>query len=223
VKRLAFAVLLAACADETTPPWQLDHERVVAVRSTPPHINSGEVARLSALVAHEGGPTEEVSPIGASAPFAPAGLFTAVHFNLDHWQVDGANPEQLAQARTELGLADNAPVPLSVTLQFPGRLFAEKIVWLGDSRPNPDLPAVRVDGAELAGELQLAREAEASLVIEVNDGDRARWLTSCGALDGEDSPRARLRVGERCDGELVLVVRDVFGGTVWSALPLHVQ
>jgi hypothetical protein len=223
VKRIALAVLLASCADDTTPEWQLDHERVVAVRVSPPHIVFGEIAQIGALVAHEGRATEEVSPVGASAPFAPAGLFTAVHFNLDHWELDGAPPEQLAQARAELGLADDDPVPVAVTLQFPGRLYAEKIVWLGDSRANPDVATVLVDGAELADDLRLAGEAQAALVIEVNDGDRVRWLTSCGALDEHDSPRATLRVDARCDGELVVVVRDMFGGTAWRVWPLHVQ
>jgi hypothetical protein len=216
-------VLVGGCADEMTPEWQLDHERVVAVRVTPPHIVSGEVALLDALVAHEGGPAEEVSPTGATAAFAPAGLFTAVHFNIDHWQIDGAPPEQLAQARLELGLAEDAPVPLSVTLQFPGPLYAEKIVWLGDSRANPDVPVVRVDGAELADELAVAGEASAAVVIEVTDATRVHWLTSCGELDEHDSARATLRVGARCDGELAVVVRDAFGGTAWRVWALHVQ
>jgi hypothetical protein len=223
VRCLAIAALLAGCADETVQPWALDHERIVAVRATPPHIVLGEIALLTALVAHDDGPVEEVVPTGASAPFAPAGLFAAVHFNIDHWQIDGAPPEQLAQARVELGLDEGEPVPLPVTLQFPGRLYAEKIVWLGDSRPNREVPRVLVDGAELGDELQLAGQAEVALVIEVNDSDRAHWLTSCGELEDHDSPRATLRVDGRCDGELAVVVRDAFGGTAWRVWPFHVQ
>jgi hypothetical protein len=215
--------VLAGCADETAQEWQLDHERIVAVTVTPPHIVFGEVAQLGALVAHADASAEAVSPTGASAAFAPAGLFTAVHFNIDHWEVDGAPPEQLAQARVELGLADDDPVPLSVTLQFPGPLYAEKIVWLGDSRPNPEVPRVLLDGTELAGPVMLERQAEAALVIEVNDGARVHWLTSCGALDEHDSPRATLRASGRCDGQLAVVVRDAFGGTAWRVWPLHVE
>ena len=223
MKRLVLAVALASCADETTPEWQLAYDRVVAVQVTPPHIVTGEVAQLRALVAHDDGPAEEVSPTGASAPFAPAGLFTAVHFNLDHWEIDGAGPDQLAQARDELGLSDDEPVPISVTLQFPGPLYAEKTVWLGDSRGNPDMPRLVVAGAVVEDSLTVQGAQEIALVIEVADGDRVRTLTSCGELDEHDSARATLRVSGRCDGELAVVVRDAFGGTAWRVWPLHVQ
>lgn len=223
MKQRVLVLLLAACADETTPEWQLAYDRVVAVQVTPPHIVAGEVAELRALVAHEDGSAEEVSPTGASAPFAPAGLFTAVHFNLDHWEIDGAGPEQLAQARAELGLSDDEPVPISVTLQFPGPLYAEKIVWLGDSRSNPPVPRLEVAGVGIDDSLTLEGPQEIALVIEVTDGDRVRTLTSCGELDDHDSARATLRVSGTCDGELAVIVRDAFGGTAWRVWPLHVQ
>lgn len=223
MKRLLFAVALASCADDTTPEWQLAYERVVAVEISPPHIVAGEVAQLRALVAHDDGPVEEVAPTGASAPFAPAGLFTAVHFNLDHWEIDGASAEQLARARAELGLPDDAPVPISVTLQFPGPLFAEKIVWLGDSRGNPGVPRLEIAGVGVEDSLTVEGPREIALVIEVTDGDRVRTLTSCGELDDHGSARATLRVSGICDGELVVVVRDAFGGTAWRVWPLHVQ
>lgn len=223
MKRLVLALAVAGCADDTTPAWQLDYDRVVAVQVTPPHIVFGEVAQLSALVAHAGGPVEEVSPTGASAAFAPGGLFTAVHFNLDHWEIDGAGPEQLAQARAELGLSDDELVPLAVTLQFPGPLYAEKIVWLGDSRANPPVPRVEVAGVGLDDTLSLDGPQEIVLVIEATEGDRVRTLTSCGELDDDGSARATLRVAERCEGELAVVVRDAFGGTSWRVWPIRVQ
>ena len=37
------------CTDDVDPPWQLDHDRIVAVRATPPRIASGETARLDVL------------------------------------------------------------------------------------------------------------------------------------------------------------------------------
>lgn len=223
MKWLMLAVCLVSCADETTPEWQLAYDRVVAVQVTPPHIVEGEIAQLRALVAHDDGSAEEVSPTGASAPFAPAGLFTAVHFNLDHWEIDGASPDQLAQARAELGLAADEPVPISVTLQFPGPLYAKKIVWLGDSRGNPGVPRLEASGVGVEDSLSLLGPQEIALVIEVADGDRVRTLTSCGELDNHDSPRATLRVTGRCEGALAVVVRDAFGGTAWRVWPLDVQ
>ena len=223
MKRLAVALALAGCADDTTPEWQLAYDRVVAVQVTPPHIVFGEVAQLSALVAHDDGPTEVVSPTGASAAFAPGGLFTAVHFNFNHWEIDGAGPEQLDQARAELGLAAGEPVPLSVTLQFPGPLYAEKIVWLGDSRANPADPELEAGGVALDDTLSLDSPQETTLVIEAAEGDRVRTLTSCGELDDHDSARATLRVVGRCEGELAAVVRDAFGGVSWRVWPLRVQ
>ena len=96
----------AACAEDTTPRWQLDNDRVLAVRSTPAQLASGQVALLDALVAYADGPTQQVAPLGATAAFAPAGLFTAVHFNLDHWEIDGPDAARLDAAnRTSVAMA----------------------------------------------------------------------------------------------------------------------
>ena len=80
-------------------------------------------------------------PGNVVAPDAPGDLFTAVHFNVDHWQIDGPDEARLGAAREELGLPDGAPVPLEVTVELPGPLYAQKIVWLGDARANPASPA----------------------------------------------------------------------------------
>jgi len=219
VRRLVLALALTSCADDTTPEWLLAYDRVVAVQVSPPGILDGEVAQLSALVAHEDGPTEVVSPTGASAAFAPAGLFTAVHFKFDHWEIDGAGEEQLDQARAELGLPAGEAVPLSVTLQFPGPLYAEKVVWLGDSRANPPVPELVAGGVTQGDMLSLKGPQETTLAIEAADGDRVRTLTSCGDLDDHDRARATLHVDGRCEGELAVVVRDAFGGTSWRVWP----
>src|SRR6185436_20837894 len=89
------------------------------------------------------------APRNAAAVSAPGDLFTAVHFNIDHWEVRGPDEAQLANARVALGLPDGAPVPLEVTLEFPGPLYATKTVWLGDSRANPATPTLMY-GPDLA-------------------------------------------------------------------------
>lgn len=215
MKRAAL-LLLAACELETTdPPWQLAHDRVVAVRANPPHVPPGETATFDVLLAHEDGPTTVAAPVNAAAPGAPANLFTAVHFYIDHWRIDGPEDSALAAARAELGLPADAPVPLDVILELPGPLYARKTVWLGDTHENPAAPALAY-GPELP-------RGEHPLELEVPPGWSVRWLTSCGTLDGDTSPRATHEVDAPCEGELVVVVRDPLGGVAWQSLPLRVD
>lgn len=215
MKRAAL-LLLAACELETTdPPWQLAHDRVVAVRANPPHVPPGETATFEALLAHDDGPTTVVAPVNAAAPGAPAELFRAVHFYIDHWRVDGPDDSALAAARAELGLPADAPVPLDVLLELPGPLYAQKTVWLGDPHANPAPPALVYGPVVAAG--------EHSLELEVAPGWSVRWLTSCGSLDGDATSRATHVVDAPCEGELVVVVRDPLGGVAWQILPLRVD
>jgi hypothetical protein len=220
---LALLLVVTACSDEQPEAWSLDVDRIVAVSATPPHIAAGDVARLTALLANEGGPTEEAEPTRATAAGAPGGLFVAVHFDIDHWQVEGPAPAMLADARAELGLADDAPVPLDVTLQFPGPRYATKTVWLGDRAGNPTLGAVTVDGIAATDDITVGRGKSLALLIEVADSDRVRWLTSCGALADDTSSRATLVVDDPCTGELIVVVRDDAGGVAWRTLSVHAQ
>lgn len=220
MKRLALlAAAVAGCVDDSDPPWQLDHDRIVAVKAEPPAILPGEVARIDALLAHAGGPTTVEQPIGATAAGAPGELFTAVHFNLDHWEIDGPPEDQLAQARAELGLPDGAPVPLDVKLQFPGPLFATKTVYLGASYANPTA-RVMFEGADAPASLALAAHHEYKLVVAA---PRAHWFTSCGEIRGDDELEVTLVTGEACEGELVVVGRDDRGGTMWQVISLAIS
>lgn len=220
---LVASVSLVACTDEQAPRWSLDIDRIVAVRATPPHIAAGDIARLTALLANADGTTSEAEPIGASAANAPGGLFVAVHYDLDHWQVEVPDAAMLADARAELGLAGDAPVPLDVTLRFPGPLYATKTVWLGDRADNPTLGTVTIGGVEPGDDITATRGDSLELLIEVAATDRVRWLTSCGSLDGDTAARATLLVEDRCSGELAVVVRDDAGGVTWRTFAVHAQ
>jgi len=215
MKRVAILVTFAACHDELVQPWQLDHDRIVAARATPAGIASGEAAQLDALIAHEGGVTDVEMPTGATAAGAPGGLFTAVHFMFDHWEIQAPDDAQLAAARAELGLAATAPVPLEVTLVFPGKLVASKLVWLGESRANPALPAITIDGVAPGTTLDLPRGRDITLSAT---GDDVSWLSSTGTLHDDDANVATLDVarGDPATGELAVVVRDGAGGIVWQ-------
>jgi hypothetical protein len=212
----AWLVLLAACDEPATlEPWQLDHDRVVAVRATPPHIAPGEIALFDSLIAHAGGPTTIEPVYNASAATAPGDLYTAVHFYIDHWQIDGPDQARLDVARGVLGLSADAPVPLEVTLELPGPLYAYKTVWLGDSRMNPPAPTLGY-GPDL-------ERGEHALRFDPPPGGSVRWLTSCGSLRDDTEPRATHVVDETCEGELVLVVRDDAGGVAWLVLPVRAK
>ncbi|MEO7097631.1 MAG: hypothetical protein ABI175_30495, partial [Polyangiales bacterium] len=43
-------IALTACAGDLDEQWQLDHDRIIAVRATPPGILSGERAEIDALI-----------------------------------------------------------------------------------------------------------------------------------------------------------------------------
>ena len=108
--RWAWLVFVAACGGDVDPPWQLDHERVVAVRATPPHVPSGATSQLDALVAHKGAMTEVVAPEAITVVSPMALADTAI----SGATITAPDEAHLAAARAELGLAAGAPVPLEL-------------------------------------------------------------------------------------------------------------
>lgn len=216
MKRVLLLVAAGCVETHEVQPWQLDRDRVVAVRATPPHIAPGEIAMFDALLANDDGPTTVEPVYNAASPYAPGDLYSAVHFYIDHWQIDGPSEERLAVARAELGLPPGAPVPLDVTLELRGPLYAQKTVFLGDSRDNPAPPAL-AHGPDL----DVGREY--TLEVQPPPGGSVRWLTSCGRLRDDTTPRATHVVDERCDGELVVVVRDADGGVAWTVQTIHAE
>jgi len=217
-------LMLAACAPAPVEPeaWQLDQDRVIAVRVSPPGILAGEHATIDGLVAHAGGPTTIETPSAVTAAGSP--LFEAVNFLFDHYEVIGPDDATLAGARTELGLAAGAPIPFPLAVFF-GPLSGDhfnthKDMWLGEADANPGLPALTIDGVQPTASLGVAVGRDIALVA---DADTVRWLSSCGTLRDDDQPNAILRVDEACNGELVVVVRDGRGGTVWQVWSLAAE
>lgn len=150
-------VLLAGCVDAGAPPWQLDHDRVLAVAFDPPRILPGQSARVTALVAHRGAP---VAPVDEEQPVAmtvvsPRELYTAVHYNLDHWQVDCPMVA--------------APTELEVELRLPPGEVATKTIWLGETGANPTVMASVPDPFPRGEDVELGA---------------GEWFTSCGTLRG---------------------------------------
>jgi hypothetical protein len=224
---LALALLAAGCTDELAPPWQLDHDRIVAVRATPPAIEAGGRAELDALLALEGGMTSERPP-EIAAVVSPMSLASAVAPEAGKWIVTAPDAAKLEQVRAELGLTAGAPVPLIVGVAFQGTaLKATKTVWLGMAGANPSLDAMMIDGtpADAKTEIVVGTLVDVPLSIAADIDDGVNWLTSCGTMHDFDLPQAYLRVEaeDPTTGELAVIRRDPRGGVSWRVWPIRAE
>jgi hypothetical protein len=217
---------ITGCAAGIDPPWQLDHDRVIVVRATPPHIPAGATSELDALTAHKGEMTMQRAPEGATV-VAPAGFADTLALSGGRWIVTAPSEDRLAAARTQLKLAADAPIPLQIGVAFDGgALLATKIVWLGDSADNPQLTDIMINGAAPGTEIVVPPATDIPLSILADDAvDNTNWLSSCGTMHDFDLAKAHLRV-EPADpqmGELAVVLRDPSGGVAWQVWPIHAQ
>lgn len=225
---VSLAFTATACVDDLVLPWELEHDRVIAVRSSPPSIDSGQRATLDALLAAKGEPTRVASPANASVA-SPASLADLLARDGDEWAVTAPDPTRLAAARVELGLAADARVPLVVDLSFGAPyLPATKTVWLGASAANPQLDTMTVDGTAVAApgaELTVALDTYAFLSIPTDPTDEVIWLTSTGTLQDFDlhSSYLRIEADDPATGELAVVRRDNRGGVAWLRWPLRAE
>lgn len=224
---LSVAVAAIGCTDELDPPWQLDHDRIVAVRATPPGLVPGEQSTLDALLSLAGGKTLERPPELATV-VSPRSLMGALAFTGGAWTVTAPDEAQLAAARAELKLEAGKPVPLVVGVSFQGQsLFATKTVWLGEQRWNPTLDAMTIDGAPADGktEIVVGTLVDIPLSVAADEEDDINWLTSCGTMHDFDLPQAYLRVEEKDpkSGELAVVRRDELGGVAWRVWPIRAE
>jgi len=219
VKLALLAVLLAACTGDVDPKWQLDHDRIVAVRATPPHIPSGATSQLDLLLAMKGAGTSSAVPDRAIV-VSPMLLADALTGNT----VTAPSQDRLAEVRTELGLAATDPVPLQLGIAS-GTLTAVKTVYLGDSADNPALVNVTFDGTQPADGDILTVPAGTDVHMSVDASDATmiiNWLSSCGTMHDFDLHNAYIHVqpGDPQSGELVLTVRDLVGGVSWEIWPI---
>jgi hypothetical protein len=231
---LAMLVVLVGCTDDTDPQWQLDHDRIIAVRATPPRILSGERSELDALVGRKGDHPIELVPPQATV-VSPPSLAGALTFEANQWVVTAPSEAQLEAARTELGLEAGAAVPLTVGVAFTAATFpsgtepeaAIKVVWLGESAANPVLDTAMVNGlaAATTPDLVVGPVVDVPLAVEAIDTDDVNWLTSCGTMHDFDLPAAYLRVepDDPQAGDLAVVIRTQLGGVAWHVWPIHVE
>lgn len=228
--KYALLLLLAGCIDPIDQQWQLDHDRVVVARATPPRIHAGDTTNLDALVAHLGGPTTVEAPLEATV--AAASFPVDVKKTAAGWALVAPDEATLAAARPAMGLPADAPVPVDVMMSFAdgtNRALApkqvKKTVWIGEPSTNPDMPAVTIDGAQAGDAVTVAADQDVYLSTTVPDGWRVNWLTSAGTLHQDDEPTGFIHIApkDRQSGELACVIRDDQGGVVWKVWPLRAQ
>lgn len=232
---LVIVALLVGCNQDLDEPWQLEHDRIIAVRATPPRIMPGETSTIDMLLGFEMMPVVERAPDVALVA-QPMSLADTLTNDNGNWVVTAPSEERLVAAREELGLEPGAPVPLQVGVfamwpyevmtPTPGGFSAAKTVWLGDTGTNPELTGMLVDGAEPGTELVVPKEDEVRLFVEADDKiDIVNWLTSCGEMHDFDLHSAYLKVlpDQKQEGQLAVVKRDDRGGVSWRVWPIRAE
>ena len=226
---IAASIAASGCTGDLDPPWQLDHDRIIAVRATPPGIAAGDKSTIDALLGTKGSLTRVAAP-EAAAVVSPMSLSDVLAFDGTNWVVTAPSEQRLAEARTELTLAADAPVPLRVGVSYGGQaLVATKVIFLGRPASNPSLVSMnmKIDGAPPgSAEIVVEPLAKVPLSIDADDNDfDVTWLTSCGTMHDFDLPNAYLKVEEDdpTTGELAVVVRDAASGVSWNVWPIHAE
>jgi hypothetical protein len=235
---MLLAALTAAC-DDTDPQWELDNDRIIAVRASSPQLAPGEKATLDVLVTAEGRGPFVMPPLGAlvvpvdpKSPNAqpielPAVLTNAVRIENGQWTVVAPSAAELDQARGQLGIAAGEPVTLLVGVRVDpgaGPLDAVKAVQLGVPATvgNPTLGAVTINGQPAADGLVLPKDTDVILTVEAGAEDDVYWLSSIGDLSDEEDAVAELNHDSSksdehlLEGHIAVVVRTKQGGVTWG-------
>ena len=228
---VAFAAGAAGCMGDIDPPWQLDHDRIVAVRAEPPGIVPGQHATIEALLARKGKMTA-VAPPELARVVSPASLSDVLSIQAGAWVITAPDESRLAAARAELQLAAGAPVPLQIGVSYTGPdepLIATKVVTLGQAAANPAIDGLglAIDGKDPgSAELVVGKLVKVPLSVNADDANfDVTWLTSCGTMHDFDLPQAYLKVetDDPDSGELGVVVRDAQGGVSWQLWSIRAE
>ncbi len=228
MKTTAFALflaLLAGCQDFSAPS-DLDHTQILAVRTQPAQLAPGERARIDLLVTDSAAMPRVVAPADVTTNELAA---SALARDEQGWTLTAPDAETLASARQTLGLPDDAPVPLPITVrvEIDGlEKTAEKIVFLGRRVDPPSVPVVTIDGAPMPEAGLQARIGDrpklgASATAAAGEISYA-WYSSVGKLIEYRSPSCTLEAKKAGEGLLVVVARDPQGGVAWTIVPAAV-
>jgi hypothetical protein len=236
---LLIALVVTGCNADLDEPWDLAHDRIIAVRANPPRILPGEQATLELLLGFEEGPVAQRPPDLAGV-VSPMSLQSIVKPDSGQWVVTAPSEDMLAAARAELDLEPGEPVPvqIGVSAKWPypvvtpapdGTSFgATKTIWLGETAANPPLSGMLINGndAPEGTELVVPKETNVPLYVEADDTIHiVNWLTSCGEMHDFDLHSAYLVVTPESEqeGELAVVYRDDKGGVTWRVWPIRAE
>jgi hypothetical protein len=223
---VAVVAAAAGCAGDIDPPWQLSHNRIIAVRAEPPGILAGQTSRIDALLGHKDAMTSVATP-ELAAVTSPMSLSDVLSVDNGAWTVTAPSDDRMAAARSELKLAADAPVPLEIGVSYAGQtLIATKTILLGQAVANPTLDNVMINGQPPADQLTVGKLVKVPLAIDADDLNfDVIWLTSCGTMHDFDLPNAYLKVesDDPDTGELGVVLRDAHGGVAWQLWPIQAQ
>lgn len=228
---LAAIAAATGCMGDIDPPWQLSHDRIVAVRADPPGIMAGQTSRIDALLAHKDQMTSVATP-ELAAVTSPMSLADVLSIRDGAWTVTAPGEDRLAAARSELKLPAGAPVPVQIGVSYAGQtLVATKTITIGQPAANPPLDGLMIDGKPIdtaapSADLTVGKLVNVPLSVNASDVDfDVIWLTSCGTMHDFDLPQAYLRVetDDPQSGELGVVVRDANGGVAWKTWPIKAE
>lgn len=219
------AVALTACADDTDPRWQLRHDRIIAIRTSPSGVVAGQTAVVDGLVTSAATGPVVATPTDVTVSAAsPSLAITLGHSGDGSWRLTA--PADLGPARVELGLGATDPVPVELitSFAFGDRLLTgTKTVLLGIAHDNPAVGTVTIDGVPMADPATVSPAVESTLEIDTAADDEIRWFTSCGSLNADDDQHQTVLTFEADDprnGQLAVVVRDQLHGVAWKIWPI---
>jgi hypothetical protein len=224
VKALVWIVALGACTGDIDAQWKLDHERIIAVRATPPHVPAGTQSTIDVFVGHKGAPVEVIAPTAVTV-MSPESLIDAV----TGATVTAPGDTLLNQVRSDLGLGPDDPVPLELEIEADG-FEALKTVYLGDTGDNPTLDGLLVNNVppptDPTATITVDADVDVPLFVTGDDTvDNINWLTSCGTMNDFDLHSAFLHVNptDPQSGQLAVVFRDDSGGVVWQVWSIQAE
>ena len=207
---LLFAI--AACNNNFDERWQLNNDRIIAIRMTPSTLAPGETGVIDAYVTSTTtGPTV-ISPTLVQS--------TTLQITAD--QVTAPDADTLAMYRAQAGLTADDDVGLEISTVFTingAPYAATKTVYCGVHGDNPTLGAVTLDGVAPTDPITVPFDVDVQLAIDEDPLTLVNWFTSVGKLDDDDNEhmaKLHVKAGDPMTGQFAVVIRDVVGGVAFQ-------
>jgi hypothetical protein len=205
-------VALVACDRNFDARWQLTHDRIIAIRTTPATLAAGDTAVVDAYV----------TSVAAGPSTASPATLASEHLVIDGTSITAPDDAQLAMLRAAGNLAADAPVPLELTTTFvidDATFVGTKTVIVGSRADNPTIGAVTLDGVAPTSPILVPYDTDVVLLADEDPTILVNWFTSCGSLNDDDNEHtAKLHVNpdDPLSGQFAIVIRDLVGGVAWQ-------